>query len=82
MINIAGYWCENHVVYILFSDLVYLAQGNNGSTETVSPYDEAMDALSSLITKRSRADNNNSGDRFEFMFDYLKVILLKDVLYL
>lgn len=38
-----------------------------------SSYDEAMDALSSLITKRSRADKSNKGDRFDFLFDYVKV---------
>lgn len=42
----------------------------------MSPYDEAMDALSSLITKRTRADKSNSGDRYDLMFDYLKVNIL------
>lgn len=32
-----------------------------------------MDALSSLITKRSRADKSNKGDRFDLLFDYIKV---------
>ena len=36
-------------------------------------YEEALAALSSLITKRSRADKSNKGDRFEIVFDYLKV---------
>ncbi|KAF3499834.1 hypothetical protein F2Q69_00045473 [Brassica cretica] len=35
-------------------------------------YEEALAALSSLITKRSRADKSNKGDRFELVFDYLK----------
>ena len=49
--------------------------GERGSTEagTVSPYDEAMDALSSLITQKTRADKTNSGHRFELLFDYVKV---------
>lgn len=49
-----------------------------GDEPTVSPYEEAMDALSSLITKRSRADKSNTGDRFDLMFDYLKILHLED----
>jgi folylpolyglutamate synthase len=49
---------------------------NNGSSKpTATPYEEALDALSSLITKRSRADKSNKGDRFDLLFDYLKVIM-------
>ncbi|GMP23153.1 hypothetical protein CsSME_00000859 [Camellia sinensis var. sinensis] len=52
---------------------------NDGSPRpTVSPYEEAMDALSSLITKRSRADKSNKGDRFDFLFDYLKMLDLDE----
>lgn len=49
--------------------------GECGSNEasSVSAYDEAMDALSSLITQKSRADTSNSGHRFELLFDYVKV---------
>ncbi|KAJ4953850.1 hypothetical protein NE237_030682 [Protea cynaroides] len=43
---------------------------------TVSPYEEALDALSSLITKKTRADKSNKGDQFDLMFDYLKVLEL------
>jgi len=32
-----------------------------------------MEALSSLITKRTRADASNVGDQFDLLFDYLKV---------
>lgn len=39
----------------------------------VSAYDEAMEALSSLITKRSRADKSNKGDRFDVLYDYIRV---------
>lgn len=50
--------------------------GDGGmSKTTVSPYDEAMEALSSLITKRSRADKSNKGDRFDLLFDYVKVFV-------
>ncbi|KAI4370579.1 hypothetical protein MLD38_018920 [Melastoma candidum] len=44
----------------------------------LTPYEEAMEALSSLITKRSRADKSNKGDRFELLFDYLKILDLED----
>ncbi|KAL4556897.1 hypothetical protein LXL04_035063 [Taraxacum kok-saghyz] len=54
--------------------------GERGSTEagTVSPYDEAMDALSSLITQKTRADKTNSGHRFELLFDYVKILDLEE----
>ncbi|KAJ4883398.1 Folylpolyglutamate synthase [Raphanus sativus] len=41
-------------------------------------YEEALAALSSLITKRSRADKSNKGDRFELVFDYLKLLDLEE----
>ncbi|CAH8384484.1 unnamed protein product [Eruca vesicaria subsp. sativa] len=41
-------------------------------------YEEALAALSSLITKRSRADKSNNEDRFELVFDYLKLLDLED----
>ncbi|KAK4436589.1 Folylpolyglutamate synthase [Sesamum alatum] len=44
----------------------------------VSSYDEAMEALSSLITKRSRADKSNKGDRFDLLFDYIKILELEE----
>ncbi|XP_034928483.1 folylpolyglutamate synthase isoform X2 [Populus alba] len=54
---------------------------NNGSSKpTVTPYEEAMDALSSLITKRSRADKSNKGDRFDLLFDYLKILELEEAI--
>lgn len=46
-----------------------------------SSYDEAMDALSSLITQKSRADQTNAGLRFELMFDYVKVVNHKIYIY-
>ncbi|XP_017219060.1 folylpolyglutamate synthase isoform X3 [Daucus carota subsp. sativus] len=62
-----------------FWSLINMAEGENGSTTLpVSPYDEAMDALSSLITKRTRADKSNSGDRYDLMFDYLKILELDE----
>ncbi|KAL8119691.1 hypothetical protein AgCh_016977 [Apium graveolens] len=62
-----------------FRSLIGMAEGENGSTKQhVSPYDEAMDALSSLITKRTRADKSNSGDRYDLMFDYLKILELDE----
>ncbi|KAL8550066.1 hypothetical protein ACS0TY_008774 [Phlomoides rotata] len=41
----------------------------------LSSYDEALEALSSLITKLMHADKSNSGDQFDLMFDYVKTIL-------
>ncbi|KAF8052424.1 hypothetical protein N665_1561s0013 [Sinapis alba] len=41
-------------------------------------YEEALAALSSLITKRSRADKSNKGDRFELVFDYLQLLDLEE----
>ncbi|KAK0591434.1 hypothetical protein LWI29_001772 [Acer saccharum] len=46
----------------------------------VSPYEEALDALSSLITKRSRADKSNKGDRFDLLFDYIKILDLEEAI--
>ncbi|CAN6846950.1 unnamed protein product [Brassica oleracea] len=45
---------------------------------TGDSYEEALAALSSLITKRSRADKSNKGDRFELVFDYLKLLDLEE----
>ncbi|KAF3433632.1 hypothetical protein FNV43_RR24735 [Rhamnella rubrinervis] len=52
-----------------------MAEGGN-----VSPYEEALDALSSLITKRSRADKSNKGDRFDVLYDYIKMLDLEDAI--
>ncbi|XWS56625.1 hypothetical protein CRYUN_Cryun09bG0102400 [Craigia yunnanensis] len=54
-----------------------MAQG--GSMESASArYELTLDALSSLITKRSRADKSNTGDRFDLLFDYLKILELEE----
>ncbi|PSR93144.1 Folylpolyglutamate synthase [Actinidia chinensis var. chinensis] len=56
-----------------------MAEGGNGSAKpTVSPYDEAMDTLSSLITERTRAGKIQKGDPFDYMFDYLKMLDLEE----
>ncbi|KAI8564087.1 hypothetical protein RHMOL_Rhmol03G0155300 [Rhododendron molle] len=58
---------------------IKMPQGDDGLAKpTASSYDEAMDALSSLITKRSRADKSNKGDRFDFLFDYVKMLDLEE----
>lgn len=36
-------------------------------------YEEALICLSSLITRRARADGSNKGDSFDLLFEYLKV---------
>ncbi|XVE69261.1 hypothetical protein DITRI_Ditri09bG0138200 [Diplodiscus trichospermus] len=54
-----------------------MAQG--GWTESAAArYKLALDALSSLITKRSRGDKSNQGDRFDLLFDYLKILELEE----
>ncbi|XP_038691608.1 folylpolyglutamate synthase-like [Tripterygium wilfordii] len=53
-----------------------MTEGGNGLPAT--PYEEALDALSSLISQRRRADKNNNGDRFELLFDYLKMLELEE----
>ncbi|KAL2938533.1 Folylpolyglutamate synthase [Bienertia sinuspersici] len=37
-----------------------------------------MTALSSLITKRTRADKSNSRDHFDLLFDYIKIWELEE----
>lgn len=69
-------------MYLFWLDWV-IGEAGEGKDEikpTLSPYEEAMEALSSLITKRSRADKSNKGDKYELLFDYIKVVFL--VLYL
>ncbi|KAL2317202.1 hypothetical protein Fmac_031078 [Flemingia macrophylla] len=47
-------------------------------SSSLSPYEEAMEALSSLITRRTRADGTNMGDQFDLLFDYLKMLDLEE----
>ncbi|GLT69052.1 hypothetical protein SLA2020_412340 [Shorea laevis] len=55
-----------------------MEEGGDGSQKpSVTPYEEALDALSSLITKRSRADKSNKGDCFDLLFDYVKILELE-----
>lgn len=64
-------WFKKFLVDV---DFFFFFNGGNGpENNLLSPYDEAMEALSSLITKRTRADKSNSGDRFDLMYDYVKV---------
>ncbi|KAG4402659.1 hypothetical protein GLYMA_02G251400v4 [Glycine max] len=55
-------------------------QGGKGSpkSSSLSPYEEAMEALSSLITRRTRADDSNVGDQFSLLYDYLKMLELEE----
>ncbi|CAN1257337.1 Folylpolyglutamate synthase [Linum perenne] len=57
-----------------------MSAGDDDSARALTPYDEAMDALSSLITKRSRADKGNKGDQFDLLFEYLKILELEEAL--
>ncbi|XP_018492304.2 folylpolyglutamate synthase isoform X2 [Raphanus sativus] len=47
--------------------------------ELSARYQKALDALSSLITKRSLFVNNNQSHRFHLLFHYLKVLELEEV---
>ncbi|KAG9453085.1 hypothetical protein H6P81_005989 [Aristolochia fimbriata] len=49
-------------------------EGSPGQHFSQSAYEEALDALSSLIIRRTRADGSNKGDRFDLLFDYLKIL--------
>ncbi|KAL3652182.1 Folylpolyglutamate synthase [Castilleja foliolosa] len=60
------------------SQLNTVEVGNGVEKPVVSKYNETMDALSSLITKRSRADKKNKGDRFDLLFDYVKILELEE----
>ncbi|ESQ44888.1 hypothetical protein EUTSA_v10010319mg [Eutrema salsugineum] len=51
---------------------------NEDEGELSARYQNALDALSSLITKRSRFVNNNQSHRFRLLFHYLKVLELED----
>ncbi|KAJ7964580.1 Folylpolyglutamate synthase [Quillaja saponaria] len=50
-----------------------MAEGGNGS-----PYEEALVALSSLITTRTRAEKSNTGDRFDLVLEYVKILDLEE----
>ncbi|KAJ6798606.1 folylpolyglutamate synthase-like isoform X2 [Iris pallida] len=41
-------------------------------------YEEALSCLSSLITRRTRADGFNKGDCFDLMLDYIKILDLEE----
>ncbi|KAM5556527.1 folylpolyglutamate synthase [Rosa sericea] len=55
-----------------------VAMVQDGDASSQTPYEAALEALSSLITKRSRADKSNKGDRFDLLFDYLKILELEE----
>ncbi|CAI0411161.1 unnamed protein product [Linum tenue] len=57
-----------------------MADGEKESPDAPTSYDEAMEALSSLITKRSRGNNSNKGNQFDLLFHYLKILELEDAL--
>ncbi|OIW14193.1 hypothetical protein TanjilG_21333 [Lupinus angustifolius] len=57
-------------------------EGDNGSSKSspVTPYEEALDALSSLITRRTRVGDVNMGDRFNVLFEYVKMLDLEEAI--
>jgi hypothetical protein len=58
------YVCE----YILYEIILNLLMSS------VTPYEKALDVLSSFITLRSPADKGSKCANFELVFDYIKVI--------
>ncbi|CAL5190047.1 unnamed protein product [Lathyrus oleraceus] len=54
--------------------------GSNGSSKSPSltSYEEALEALSSLIIRRTRADGTNFGDQFDVLFQYIKMLDLEE----
>ncbi|KAL5973468.1 hypothetical protein ACLOJK_030119 [Asimina triloba] len=54
-----------------------MPSSSSAPQSSVSPYEEALDSLSSLIIRRTRADASNKGDRFDIMVDYLKMLDLE-----
>ena len=57
----------------MFVDLIDAFEGNDTLMHSRTAYEEALSVLSSLIVNRRRCDK--SGDRFELMFEYVKVLL-------
>ncbi|KAL1096072.1 hypothetical protein V6Z11_D06G199700 [Gossypium hirsutum] len=56
-----------------------MAEG--GSMESAADrYQSTLDALSSLITKKSRADKSNKGGGYDLLFDYLKILELDEAI--
>ncbi|XP_022134300.1 folylpolyglutamate synthase isoform X2 [Momordica charantia] len=53
-----------------------MENGNGTLKYSQTAYEEALDALSSLIVNRRRCDK--SGDRFELMFEYVKMLDLEE----
>ncbi|CAI8586218.1 unnamed protein product [Vicia faba] len=54
--------------------------GGNGSpkSSSLTSYEEALEALSSLIIRRTRADGTNFGDQFDVLFEYIKMLDLEE----
>ncbi|XP_028553843.1 folylpolyglutamate synthase isoform X6 [Dendrobium catenatum] len=55
-----------------------MAGGEAGFPVPSTAYEEALNCLSSLITRRTRADGSNKGDNFDLMFEYLKILELDE----
>ncbi|RDX78244.1 Folylpolyglutamate synthase, partial [Mucuna pruriens] len=57
-------------------------EGHSGSPKpsSVAPYEEALDALSSLITKRTRVGDVNMEERFYVLYKYIKMLDLEEAI--
>ena len=69
------FYFDDYYLFFCCGVFSFFAEGGKGSpkSSSLSPYEEAMEALSSLITRRTRADDSNVGDQFSLLYDYLKV---------
>jgi hypothetical protein len=61
--------CSFFYVFCLFAG----KQNEEDDGELSARYQNTLDALSSLITKRGRLASNNQSHRFRLLFHYLKV---------
>ncbi|KAI4299511.1 hypothetical protein L6164_032966 [Bauhinia variegata] len=68
----------SHFSSLIESTIAMAEGGSDSPKSSVTPYEEALDALSSLITKRSRTDSGNMDERFGVLFHYLKMLDLEE----
>ncbi|XP_010938644.1 folylpolyglutamate synthase isoform X1 [Elaeis guineensis] len=55
-----------------------VVHGHSQELALSSSYETAMEALSSLISRRKRGDGSKRGDKFDMMFRYLKILDLEE----
>ncbi|XP_027334737.1 folylpolyglutamate synthase isoform X4 [Abrus precatorius] len=60
--------------------MALVEEGDNGSPKSVTAYEDALDALSSLITQRTRVGNVDVEERFNVLYEYLKMLDLEEAI--